>query len=347
MNLPVNGCVNSESIATQYKEVSCTKNCLITVYYPGLRLFMTIVSIIFPLIFMVALGYVLTRAGFFNREHIAGISKFTFYVSIPAFLFINMLAAPLAQSIDPFALLAFYLPVLLVFAIGYRINRHFSPVALQGRDASAVFALGASYSNTVLVGLPIITAALGEAMIGQVFMIITFHSATLFALTFILATRAQCQGFLWRRFARSMALNPVVMSIGLGILANALNLNLGGQLNDGLALLAKPALACALFVLGANLSFYRIGELWRLALMVSSLKIILLPALVYMMAHFVFQLAVQNTAMLVLLSASPLGVNAYLIATELKQHESTLGSTVVLSTLLSVLSFSLWLTLLL
>ncbi|MBB1383164.1 AEC family transporter, partial [Shewanella sp. SR41-2] len=84
---------------------------------------MAIISIIFPLIFMVLLGYVLTRVGFFNKEHITGISRFTFYVSIPAFLFINMLAAPLAQSIDPLALLAFYLPVLLVFSIGYRINR--------------------------------------------------------------------------------------------------------------------------------------------------------------------------------------------------------------------------------
>lgn len=307
---------------------------------------MHIVSIIFPLMFMVTLGYGLTRVGFFTQEHIAGISKFTFYVSIPAFLFINMLAAPLAQSIDLLALLAFYIPVVVVFTIGYQINRYCSPVAQQSRDASAVFALGSSYSNTVLVGLPIITAALGDTMIGQVFMIITFHSATLFALTFILAARAQEQGFSWRRFTRSMLLNPVVMSISLGILANAISINLGEQLSAGLALLAKPALACALFVLGANLSFYRIGDHWRLALVASSLKIILLPALVYVMAHFVFQLTLQNTAMLVLLSASPLGVNAYLIATDLKQHESTLGSTVVLSTLLSVLSFSLWLTLL-
>jgi malonate transporter len=82
------------------------------------KVIMAIVSIIFPLIFMVALGYALTRAGVFNKEHIAGLSKFTFYVSILAFLFINMLVSPLAQSIDPFALLAFYLPVLLVFTIG-------------------------------------------------------------------------------------------------------------------------------------------------------------------------------------------------------------------------------------
>lgn len=305
---------------------------------------MAIVNIIFPIMFMVALGYGLTRVGFFNKEHIAGISKFTFYVSIPAFLFINMLAAPLAQSIDPFLLLAFYLPVLLVFSIGYQMNRYFGSKTQHSSDASAVFALGCSYSNTVIVGLPVITAALGKAMIGSIFMIITFHSAFLFALTFVLAARSQQQGFSWRKFLRSMVLNPVVLSISLGIIANGLSINLGEQLDDGLTLLAKPALACALFVLGANLSFYRIGDNWRFALIASCLKILLLPALVYVMADRVFQLSTQNTIMLVLLSASPLGVNAYLIATEIKQHQSTLGSTVVLSTLLSVLSFSLWLT---
>ena len=308
---------------------------------------MAIVSIIFPLLFLVVLGYLLTWVGFFNREQIAGISKFTFYVSIPAFLFLNMLAVPLSQSMDTRLLLSFYLSVLTVFAIGYGINRYLSPPLHRGRDASAVFALGCSYSNTVLVGLPIIIAALGEAMIGQVFMIITFHSATLFALTFILASRGQQQGFSWYQFGRSMLLNPVVLSISLGIGANAFSVSLWTQLDLGLSLLAKPALACALFVLGANLSFYKIADDWRLALVASSLKLVLLPALVYVIARFVFHVQGDSLAMLVLLSASPLGVNAYLIATEVKQHESTLGSTVVLSTLLSVFTFSVWLTLLL
>jgi malonate transporter and related proteins len=91
----------------------------------------------------------------------------------------------------------------------------------------------------------------------------------------------------------------------------------------------------------------KVGEDWQLALLASGLKILLLPALVYAMGQWFFDLAPQTLTMLVLLSASPLGVNAYLIATELKQHEATLGSTVVLSTLLSVLSFSLWLAVLL
>ena len=307
---------------------------------------MAIFSIIFPLIFMVSLGYLLTRLTFFNKEQISGISTFTFYVSIPAFLFINMLAAPLSQSFDVKSLLVFYLPVLAVYTLGYRFNRQFAQTHLKSRDASAVFALGSSYSNTVLVGLPIIMAAIGEAMIGQVFMIITFHSALLFAITFILAARAGEQGFSWGTFTRNMVLNPVVLSISLGMIANAVGLSLFAALEGGLILLAKPALACALFVLGANLSFYKISQDWPLALCASFLKIILLPACVFITGKWLLVLPAQTLTMLVLLSASPLGVNAYLIATELKQHESTLGTTVVLSTILSVLSFSIWLALL-
>ncbi|MGB5790569.1 MAG: AEC family transporter, partial [Pseudoalteromonas nigrifaciens] len=50
---------------------------------------------------------------------------------------------------------------------------------------------------------------------------------------------------------------------------------------------------------------------------------------------------------LILLSASPLGVNAYLIANQIKQHQATLASTVVMSTVLSGISFTLWLAFLL
>ncbi|MCE9687773.1 AEC family transporter [Shewanella sp. AS16] len=308
---------------------------------------MNIVSIIFPLLFLVLLGYLLTNRKFFTETQIAGISKFTFYVSIPAFLFLNMLAAPLSQSLNIHALLAFYVPVLILYGLGFGLNRLFAPESLRTTRASGVFALGASYSNTVLVGLPIIIAALGQDMLGKVFMIITFHSALLFALTFILAAKGQAQGFSWRQFGRSMCLNPVVLSILLGLLANAVGLVLPQQLQAGLKLLAQPALACALFVLGANLSFYRIGNDWRMALLASLLKLLLLPALVYLCGHGVFALPADSVAMLVLLSASPLGVNAYLIATQLQSHQGTLATCVVLSTLLSVLSFSFWLWLLL
>jgi len=139
----------------------------------------------------------------------------------------------------------------------------------------------------------------------------------------------------------------VVSSITLGLIFNALKITIPEQLNNALELLAKPALTGALFVLGANLSFYKISKNWHMSALASALKLLLLPALVYGLGKYIVDLDEELLAVTVLLSASPLGVNAYLIAMQLKQHQATLASTVVLSTVLSVLSFSFWLSFLL
>ncbi|MBE0364331.1 hypothetical protein PULV_a2642 [Pseudoalteromonas ulvae UL12] len=307
---------------------------------------MSIFSIIFPLIFLVSAGYLASAQHFLNKEHITGLSRFTFYISVPAFLFVHMAQADLSQSFNIASLLAFYIPVISIFIVGVLVDRFF--ISRQAQPARhAVFALGTSYSNTVLVGLPIIIAALGEHVVGNVFMIITFHSALLFALTFLLSACEKGQSFSWRKFAKTMLLNPVVLSISSGIAINLAPFGLPSDLINGLSLLSQPAIACALFVLGANLTFYKISDDWQAASIASVIKLLLLPALVYLFGGYYLSLDTEMLAVVVLLSASPLGVNAYLVANQIQQHQSTLASSVVISTLLSVISFSFWLAILL
>lgn len=144
-----------------------------------------------------------------------------------------------------------------------------------------------------------------------------------------------------------MVLNPIVLSIGCGLLLNVSGITLVNNVVDSLALLATPAIACALFVLGANLAFYKIAANWQPALIATLMKILLLPTLVFLTGTYIFTLDTQILTVLVLLSASPVGVNAYLIASQIGQHQVTLAGAVVLSTVLSVVSFTLWLALLL
>jgi predicted permease len=308
-----------------------------------------IFSIIFPLIFIVALGYTCCYFKFFNQQHIAGLSKFTFYVSLPAFLMLNMSQINLHQSISIEAFLSFYIPVLVVFALGILIDRYYltKQESAGNYQQHSVFGLAGSYSNMVLVGIPIVIASLGKDMIAIAFMIITFHSTLLFALTYLIGAKGNADDFSWAKFAKNMIFNPIVLSIGCGLLLNVSGITLYTNLANALALLASPAIACALFVLGANLVFYKVAATWQPALIASLLKILILPAVVCVAATWVFELDTQIRNVLVLLSASPVGVNAYLIASQLNTHQVTLAGTVVLSTVLSVVSFSFWLAVLL
>lgn len=307
---------------------------------------MQIFSIIFPLIFIVALGFSSCKLKFFAKEHIAGLSKFTFYISLPAFLLLNMAQIDLHQSLSLSAFLSFYVPVLTVFSLGILFDR-FYLAEQKNYQRHSVFGLASSYSNMVLVGIPIIIASLGKEMIAIAFMIITFHSTLLFALTYLIGAKGNLERFSWPNFAKSMVLNPIVFSIGCGLIINVSGIELFENLISSLELLATPAIACALFVLGANLAFYKIAANWQPALIASLMKIFLLPALVFLVGTYVFTLNEQTLTVLVLLSASPVGVNAYLIASQIGQHQVTLAGAVVLSTVLSVISFTLWLALLL
>lgn len=307
---------------------------------------MHIFSIIFPLIFIVALGYGCCKLKFFQQQHIAGLSKFTFYISLPAFLLLNMSQIDLQQSISLSAFLSFYIPVLSVFGLGILIDR-FYLAKQKNYQQHGVFGLAASYSNMVLVGIPIVIASLGKEMIAIAFMIITFHSTLLFALTYLIGAKGSEHAFSWSNFAKSMVLNPIVLSIGCGLILNVSGIALFDNLAKSLELLATPAIACALFVLGANLAFYKIAANWQPALIASLMKILLLPAGVFLIGVNVFTLDREILNVLVLLSASPVGVNAYLIASQIGKHQVTLAGAVVLSTVLSVVSFTFWLSVLL
>lgn len=328
-----------------------------------------IITIILPLILVALLGLACAKLKYLSREQIEALSKFTFFITIPAFLFYQMSQADFSKAINPRLFAAFYLPVLICYGVAWLANKIMSanvtspnkldknalvqsslgvePAQKNRQSASALFALGSSYSNTVIIGLPILLLTLGEQVITTVFLIVTFHSALLFLLTSIITTSANNDDFNWNKFIISNVKNPLILSITLGALVNVLSIELPSTINNTLLLLSKPAITLALFVLGASLSFYAISGKFKLLYFASFTKLLLLPALVWIFAHFIFSLSEFTTTVLVILSASPTGVNAYLVAKAQHQQQEVVAGTVVMTTLFSTITLPLWLSFLL
>jgi predicted permease len=317
---------------------------------------MNILSIISPLITVALLGFICTKSLWLSREQLNALSKFTFSISIPAFLFYQMSKADFSEQVSPQLFAAFYLPVLSCYFLTWLISYFFyrdkqrlnSDAATQKNSAaSAVFALSASYSNTVIVGLPVLLAAMGEQVIGIIFLIVTFHSAMLFSLTSAITARVNSKDspkkFNGFTFIKQTIKNPLIVSILSGLLVNLLGVSLPDFLQESLALISKPAIALALFILGASLAFYQVRQELTFISIACLVKLILLPALVFLTAKYIFTLAPFIVTVLVILSACPTGVNAYLIAVIHQQHQQTVAGTVVLSTLVSIVTIPLWL----
>lgn len=307
---------------------------------------MSIITIVMPLILVALLGFVCAKSQWLNRAQIDALSKFTFYLSIPAFLFYQMAQANFSDQISPELFAAFYLPVLCCYCLAWL--SHYFLIARKKTSSmagSAVFSLGSSYSNTVIIGLPILLTLFGEKVLGIIFLIITFHSALLFTLTSAISSFSVKgrNSFNGKEIIKQNLKNPLVVSISTGLVVNLIGIELPTILADSLQLMGKPAITLALFILGASLAYYHVRDKLFSISIASLIKLVLLPALVLMTSQFLFQLPPLSVTVLVILSACPTGVNAYLIAKAHQQEQQTVAGTVVMTTLLSMLTIPLWL----
>ncbi len=291
-------------------------------------------------------GYLCARSGFLSRSQIEGLSKLTFNLILPAFLFVTMATNPMAEVFNPKVLGAFYLPVISTYALALLYHYFFSqqPKAI---GPAAVFAMGNAYSNVVLLGLPVTLAALGEALVPHVFMILSFHGLIMIGFTSFCGSLGQSSGGnpltallhkLWQ-----MIKNPILASIFGGMLYNLTGLGLAPDIAAALKMLGKPGITCALIVLGSSLYFYSVKGKINAILAMSTVKLILMPLGVWLSATYLFELDQQLTALAVILSASPTGVNAYMVAIGQKQHEALTASVVVVTTVLCLFTISGWL----
>ncbi|GAA5131590.1 AEC family transporter [Thalassotalea piscium] len=314
---------------------------------------MNIIEIILPLALICFLGYGCAKHSWLSKADIDAISKLTFKLLIPAFLFQKMATTELAGNVNINYFFAFYGPLLFSYSIAYLINYSFHTEHKTHSAPSSVFALGASYSNTVIVGIPVLIAAFGDNSISLVFLIITFHSALLFTLTSVLAINSQRQNdpnkvkdAIWHKLAQQTLLNPLVASITLGLIVNLLPISLPAVLNNTLILLGSPAIALALFLLGCSLTFYRIKQQKYFITFATIMKLIVLPALVYITSKHLLKLPYEVICTLVIISACPTGVNAYLIAKIQNIQRETVAGTIVASTLCCLITLPCWLWLL-
>ncbi|TWX72884.1 AEC family transporter [Colwellia sp. C1TZA3] len=300
---------------------------------------MEVLTLISPLIIVGFIGFVLAKRNWFNKAQVDTLSKFTFNIAIPAFLFQQLANADMS-TINVNIYSAFYLPLLLVYGLAWTINYYFHQHLKRDLPASAVYAFGAGYSNNVIVGMPIALMVLGEQVLPTIFLVISLHSALLIGITSVLAVNiAQ---FNWWEFLKQTFYNPLLIAITGGFIINLMTIKLPVIINSSLLLLGKPAITLALFLLGASLAFYKIRNEVKFIVTASLIKLILLPSLILLTSHFIFQFSAITTMTLVILSASPTGVNAYLIAKQHAKHQETIAGIVVISTLISIVSIPLW-----
>lgn len=300
---------------------------------------MTVVNALVPVFGLILLGWGLAFRRVLPLESGKALGLITFKVFMPVLLFSGLARADLASALSPLLLLVYYVPAFLVF-IGVNAVAHRRMGRPSGRG------LAASYSNNVLVGIPLLTVMLGPESLVYLFAILAFHSLLLFALqSFYNAFFAEEKGesVNWKGLFSSLA-NPLIIGLLLGALLNLSGLPLPSPIWRLVDMLAAAALPAALLMLGISLAGYRL-HLGLDMLLLTATKLMLFPLLVLAAGLLVPGLSAEARTVLVLMAACPTGVNV--LAFTMGQSDTRIISSVIfLSTVAAAFTLPLWLYLL-
>ncbi len=291
-----------------------------------------VLGVVAPVFGVILLGHAAAARGWVDDGGFKGLSTFGFSFAAPCLLFAGGTAG---HEVGGAAPLAFFLGASTLYVAALWGARRRG----MGLGRAGGFALDATFGNTVMMGIPLIAAAHGQAGLAVLLGILALHSMVLLGTATVVAEVARNPGAapvpLLRATAAGVLRNPVVMAVLLAIVWSALALPVPAPARAALELVGAAAAPVALFCLGGSLRGLRAGAAVARTAVGVPLKLLAMPVLVWLFG-LALNLPPLEMAVAVTTAALPTGANAFLMAARYATDPAASGAQVLVSTVLSV-----------
>ncbi|TGQ39656.1 MULTISPECIES: AEC family transporter [unclassified Mesorhizobium] len=295
---------------------------------------------------LVALGYLAGLTGYLKAEAGEAIAEFAVGVAMPLLLFRTMVNADFHGAAPWSFWGAYFAAAAVTWAAG-----HLVITRVFGRDARAgvVGGVSSAFSNLVLLGIPFVLGTFGPNGFEVLSLLVSVHLPTMIMASIILfeifgrGDEHVHPLRIIRSFFRKMFSNPLIVGIMAGWVWRVTGLPLPAlavRLVDALADTAGPV---ALFAMGLGLRRFGISGNVRPALALSTLKLLLMPAVALGLV-WLFGLPPLSAKVAVVAAALPSGVNSYLIATQFGTGQALASNQMTIATACAVVTTAFWLT---
>lgn len=258
-----------------------------------------------------------------------------FFITLLLPFFMCFLVA--AKNINIFSILenagAYYLVTAIYMFILSKLYSK-SPYMVGGNVGSLV--LGASFSNLILVGVPLLMWLKHDELLSTIYAIIPLHSVALF----IMATGINMLTSQVDESKLKVKISPLSWALILGLVLSQFNLFEGIDISELKEVLTIFLQGFSLFVIGSQLLRYRINmnEL-KPALVVVANKVIIMP-LFFILILWPFFPALASK--LAILASLPVGLNILgFVGNKKGSARQTLSLAIAISTCVSVVSVPL------
>lgn len=215
--------------------------------------FSYILSLTSPTFMLIAIGYIVVKTGWMPKENVRSLAWFVVNIGLPAALF-KALSSRSFQDI-------LHYDYILVYGLGSLLS--FTTLFIWARlrnkmiTECALFGLGASVSNSLMVGFPIVTQLFGDEALVPFTLTLIVENLFILPLALALAdTGQQKNSHFFTAFAKSLpqlVKNPIILSIVFGITSTIFGIQPPELAIKIIDVLAVTVAGVSLFAIGGML----------------------------------------------------------------------------------------------
>lgn len=301
----------------------------------------TLISSVVPIFVIIAIGYVVRRLNIIKTQGVNALISYVYYVALPALIVHSLMILELNNSNIPNILfwnsVILLVNTMLCLAIVYIFR-------ISNKDR-AVFFLAATVGNSLYLGIPLTTSALGLksgttdyaliVMIGVLYLVGGIFIALVVNELFFVGHKD------FGSIALRLAKNPLIIAIFAGLLLSFIPLPeiASTATIKPLSMIAASASPVALFILGSYLYGHKIKQHLFMVSSAVAWKVIVVPLIAW---GVLFLADINNPAYSasILYAGTPTAVTALMIAKVYGFNTRFVSAVIVFSTVLSLVTAS-------
>lgn len=306
-----------------------------------------ILAITGPIFLCIALGYLTTRGGLFDRGDMRVFGKFLINLALPALLFNALSQRSVGEIFNGPYLAAYALGGLIMLAgtvLWYR------KVAHEGMARSAIMAMGMTCPNSGYVGYPVMLLTLGAPVAGVALALnMVVENLLIIPILLALADMERHEAGHWRQLVlqtlKGLARNPLIIAIVAGFLVSALGIPMPSPVSRTVTLFAQASSALSLFVIGGSLVGLKLQGLRTAVAQIGVGKLVLHPLCLLVVMTWLVPIGDPQLKVALLLTGALPTMGIYAILAQRHGHEGLASAALLVGTLASFFTLSglLWL----
>ena len=294
-------------------------------------------NIVIPVFLMILLGYVLKRIDIITPGYLTSGNKIVFYICLPALLFRGVYTADIGEFFDirliSFALGASVVSVLAAWLIAVAF--------IKDKPMLGAFTQGSFRGSLTLVGLPVMLNLAGYLGMARYAIVITFVIPFLNVLSIVALTPCSGEKVSVKTTLIAIVKNPSNIAIIFGVMLGVLGLRLPAIAEEAAFSVANMAAPFALICMGGSMTFQKFDERFKFAVIGSFVKVVAVP-LLFVVGGYLFGFRDFDLAVLVVMGGAPSAVVGFAMASQMGGDTYVAGMIVVISTLMSAVTLTLF-----